>query len=275
MTILQLLGIAVLLIFLFFLGNLAAIGGYKKFSDVPQDVVTSTAMMVMFILMMICCAHPQGLLSLFQTLCNGIPGVSVIMDFGSLSEMWHQAPERGVEMFLDTMLVSFFMNLVGALFVLWDQNQKDIKNLFSTVTRVFLSLVAAVFITLVVVNIFIKATGVYKLVVNIVSGLIAAFTLPSLLNPILKVTLRQKIDGMIFFATLVALWDSWIVKKFRQAFMDALVYCIAAFAIEKIFGSIQGLVSLGTSLLAAFAPCVVMIFGIWMMLGAGLGRKKR
>ena len=273
MTPLQLLGVALLLLFLFFAGNLLAIGGYRDTVGISQDMVVSTCMMVMFIMMLISCANGGILLSLFQTLCNGIPGVSGLMDFGSLSEMWHQAPEKGVEMFLDTMLVSFFMNLTSMLFVLWDQNAKSYRHILGTMARVFLNLVAAVVVTVFVVNVFCKATGTYKLIVNIVSGLIAAFTLPAMLNPILKITVYQKLEGMVFFAALVALWDTQIVKQFRKAFKDAAIYCLGALALEQIFGSLQGIVQFGSALLASFAPCVIMLIGIWIMLKAGFSRR--
>ena len=56
-TPLQLLGVALLLLFLFFAGNLLAIGGYRDTVGISQDMVVSTCMMVMFIMMLISCAN--------------------------------------------------------------------------------------------------------------------------------------------------------------------------------------------------------------------------
>ncbi|MBQ8758350.1 MAG: hypothetical protein IJZ20_01510, partial [Clostridia bacterium] len=193
---------------------------------------------------------------------GGLPYISELADYGTLAAMYRSAPYVFAEEFCKvvflSVIIDIFKPLLGA--------GKRVK--FS-MTKVFVIIVTTILST-VILKTFVMKLGAYSAVVSFVGAVFSVFSVISTvgisMNLLMTFTGSQLTTGL--FAIVTITMDNPISKLIRNAFVKALFYLLAIFAIEKYCGSIfNGTITI-SNIVVAFMPAVIMIFGLIIVLSS-------
>lgn len=256
--------IAIVIIGILFLlaGMMSQVGVEGFFSNMGTNTACAFAYVVIFIMILMGCSSYSELYKLFSSVCGGIPYVSQILDHGSFAMVWKQSPLEGAQGFLDTVLVSFILDLLISFFGVFS-GKKGIRK-FQFVA-IFSSVILSLAVTLIIVNLLIKPSSAYKLATAILGAVISLISLGSI--PVAIITMMKKnfAPSIVAIAMLYGFFNTKIMKNFRGAFFKSLVITFGLLVFETYFGSLVNGLNILTMIISSFLPCIIMIVAIGIM----------
>lgn len=240
--------LAVLLIVAGFVGRF----GTNGFADVSENVAASLGLLVTYLILILSLSSYSQLAQFFDGISSGIPYLDKIADYGSLKKVFTEAPADAVICFLDTVILSVIIELASHLSVFKD-NFKG---------RLMVYLFTAVVVAIGSVLLFkaVKETSAYKWVTSTLGIAVSVIALGSV--PLSLIEQFGKHLNIKTFGALYLFAKSRVAGIFRSAVIKAGVYVLGIGLLEHYFGGIEQGVSVLTSLIAIFAPIVIMLIGL-------------
>ena len=230
----------------------------KKEIALTANLACTLSYTLLFCLVLIGCSSFSELYDVFAAICGGIPYVQDITDIGSYLALWSQEPLIGAANLMDTVLVSFILQLCTKLIVggkgkVRDAQPKD-RFAFCLVSVAF-----SLLITLLLVNVIIKPSAPYQFVMSILGGGISLITLGKITSDIINLFKKNAIPSIPFFILLYNFFRLPIMKEFLKAVATAIGFSIALGVVEWKFGSLAAVVNTFMSIFIALVPCAIMI----------------
>ncbi len=233
--------------------------GAAGWQEIDASVAAAVALLVTYAFLLLCFSSFDELAKGFEGICGGIPFVDKIADYGSLSACFRQAPAEAAKSFLDVVILSVIINVLSLLpLTSGSAVGKFMVRLF---TGIVMSLIA-----LFILNFVVKTSGPYQTVVSWLGGIIAVLSVGSIPLAIIALIRQRKAGGVALAAGILLFSGGRIMGILRSAVLQAIVYVIGIGLLEKYFGNLANGASQLAAIAVAFAPCVVLIIAIIIIL---------
>lgn len=131
--------------------------------------------------------------------------------------------------------------------------------------RLFTGIVMSL-IALFLLNFVVKTSGPYQMVVSWLGGIISVLSVGSIPLAIIALIRQRKAGGVAVAAGILLFSGGRIMGILRSAVLQAIVYVIGIGLLEKHFGSLANGASQLAAIIVAFAPCVILIIAIIIIL---------
>ena len=253
--------IGVLMLLAGFLGRLGTAG----LADVGANAASVLALLTIFSIILVSHSSFQELVPSMETFVDGIPFLKEISDFGSLQNVFRQAPLQGAMAFMDVVLLNVIIDAINLLPLTSGDILKG-NGKMPFLVAVFTGVVLA-FVALFLLNKVIKPTSVYQWIASIIGAIISLFSLGTIPSAVIAQFRRRAAMGTV---GAVAAWmmvsRTRVAGILRDAFFKALVFVFGLWLIEVRFGSLAAGVSNFVLLVTAFGPAVIIIIGLVILM---------
>ena len=266
----QVFGILMLVGIMSMLVGIIAHWGTDVSYGVTSNAAATIGLLFIFACVVISCSSAKDYLSIIGNLQNAIPYLDGIADYGSFSNLIKQDPLTFVLGFLDSVFLTAFIDFFSPFF-----SEKHTFDRSDTAGKARMFPVIAFLGTLLaLIGLFvlhlIKQSSLYVLIVTTVFTLImilTTFSFVGLTVSALRETVITSVAAfMIFFS------KGPLAVGLRNTVMKAFLLTIGILLIERCSGSLAMFASSIASAITAFAPIVLMIAGLWIMLASILKR---
>lgn len=264
MTVIFLIG--VLMLAAGFLGRL----GTNGLADVSRNVAGSFALIFTYAILVAAAGSMTELSGYLENFLGGVPFMSDIADYGSFRKLLSEARPMEIAVdFMDTVILSAVIEIV-MLLPLGQNNKKHFfSNRGNLMINLFVAFLAAIAGVLVLNNL-IKPSPAYQWIVSVIGGgiaLISVGTIPfHIAAAISKHAVEHTVESVGFVAIMIKFAKSKIVGILRSAILKAIVYVAGIWLLEKYFGTFENGLSQIASIFTAFAPVVIMLICIGLIL---------
>ena len=239
--------------------------GTEAITEIDANVAATMALLVTYVFLLLSFTSLSELVGVFEMICGGIPYVDKIADYGSLSKVFHEAPLEAAASFLDVVFLTVIIDLLSLLPL--TSGSAVGKFMVKVFTGIVLSMVS-----LIVLNYVVKGTGIYRFAVASVGACISLISVGTVPWMILSLIKGNKAAGAGLIAALYVFSRSKIVAIMRDAFLKAIIYVLGIYILEQKFGTIAAGMSWFSIVVVAFAPSVIMIVGIVIMIKCVFGK---
>ena len=253
--------IGVLMLMAGFLGRI----GTNGLMDVGPNAASVLALLTIFSAILLSHSSFDELFPSIETFVGGIPFLNEIGDYGSLHNVITQAPLEAAMSFMDVVLLAVIVNVISLLpLASGEAMGKNGKMRF--LVAVFTGVVVA-FVALFLLNHVIKPTSTYQWIASIIGSIISLIslgTLPAVLISLFRTNASKGLTGAVAVCMVFA--KTKVAGIFRDAFLKALVFVFGLWLIEEKAGSLAAGVSNFVLIVTAFAPVLIMIIGLVILL---------
>lgn len=259
-----------LFVVLFMIGVLMLVAGFlgrigtDGIEDVSANVASVLGLLFVFSLILLSHSSFSELVPMIETFVGGIPFLKEIADYGSLHNVITQAPLAAAMSFMDVVILSTIVDIIG----LFPSASGDALN-DKGKPRFFVAALTGVvlaFVALFLLNYVIKPSSTYRWIASIIGAVISLISLGTIIPAVISQFGAYTAKGAV---GVIALWTlfsrTWVAGVLRDAFFKALVFVLGLWLIEEQFSSLAAGVSQFALVITAFAPAVVMIIGIIIM----------
>lgn len=246
---------------LFILGLVMFVSGYimnvigktDNISDVGADAACALALLVIYGFVIVTVKSGS---EFAEAICGGIPFVDQIADFGNIKNAFSKAPVACIISFCDTVVLSALIGLLRKIFGVS-------RNFWRNISFYYLfTCIAAALIALVIFKTVVKQSSLYASIITtlgvFISGLSTFSTVVTLLNQ------RTALSFGVLFMTVFS--DNPVSKFIRKSLFDAIIYVMLILFIETFFGELNTGISAIVNLIVGFAPTIIMIIGLVILL---------
>lgn len=235
----------------------AAIAGTKSWD---AGVASAMALMVVFALLLISCGSFTGLGEAFGSINNSlnIPFFSQLTDYGTMRNLFQQAPMEAAAAFLDTVFLAAIINMLGLL----HPNSGDVAGQLAV--KILTAVVLAI-AGLVILNFVVKQSGPYQLLVGILGAVIALVSVGTVPLAVWSVIKQNSAAAVGIGASLIIFAQSRLGGCLRSAFFQALVYVGGVYVLEEKLPDVSAGLSQVSVVVAAFMPVIIMLIGLFIL----------
>lgn len=231
-------------------------------SNIGANAASSFALLVIFCFLLLNTNSFDDLIPIFEGICGGVPFVSGLTDFGSLQSFFTRAPLEAVLSFFDVVILSALIEVMQQLFSATGSYAR--KGAFAWI-NLFTGIISAL-LSLAILNYIIKTTPFYAAFASIIGTALSATSLSSIIVILISFFLRQKRSNNILYQSLLAFSKTSVGKVIVSSFLKAVLYVIGIWIMENFFPEIQTQVSSLIAIFTAFVPCLILLFGICLIL---------
>jgi len=245
-------------VFMILAGVLGRVGS-GTMAEIDSNVAATIGLMITYAFLLINFTSISELTKIFESICGGIPFISEITDYGSLTNVFHAAPLEAAVAFLDVVCLSTIINMLSLL----PHTSGSATGKF--MVRMFTGIILAL-ISLMLFNFIVKESEIYRYIVSSLGAVITMLSIGSIPLSLVSLITNRNTSGIGFLAILFIFSKSKVVGILRDSFFKAIVYVVGIYVLETEFGTIANSMSRFATVTVAFAPAVIMIIGMIIMI---------
>ncbi|MCF2681782.1 hypothetical protein [Faecalicatena contorta] len=249
-----------------FAAGLIGRSGTESLAEIDANVAATMAMLVVFSFLLLSFSSLSELAQIFSGICGGIPYLSDIADYGSLAAMFHTAPLKAAESFMDVVFMSAIINIISLLPLTSGSAVGKLG------VKIFTGMILGI-ISLIILNYVIKGSGPYQYITALIGAGIALIAVGSVPAAIISVLKKNESIGVGALATLLIFSKSKVVGILRDSFLKAIVFVWAIYFLEVKFGSLANFMSQMSALSVIAGPALIMIAGLVFLFYSVFGKK--
>lgn len=234
--------------------NTSELDPYKRKTDIFDIGADAASALALIVVYGIVIASVSNGLEFVQAICGGIPFIDAIADFGSIKNVFMKKTDLFVIEFCNVVVLSAIIDIIKKFFAVSALRRGSMQ-------RIFTSIISAL-IGLAVFNFSVKVSDTYSNIVTSIGAVVSGFSLFSATWMIFN---RKAIVATGF--TVVAIFaDNPISNFFRESLMKAVGYVLLILIIETFFGNFSSGLDVVINIAIAFAPVLIMLMGIAVMI---------
>ncbi len=235
----------------------AATAGTKSWD---AGVASAMALMVVFALLLIGSGSLAGLGEAFGAINNSlnIPFFSQLADYGTMRNLFQQAPLEAAAAFLDTVFLAAIINMLGLL----HPNSSDVAGQLAV--KILTAVVLAI-VGLVILNFVVKQSGPYQLLTGVLGAVIALISVGTVPLAVWSLIKQNSTAAVGIAAALLVFSQSRLGGCFRSALFQAVVYVGGVYVLEERMADVSAGLSQASLIITAFMPVIIMLIGIFIL----------
>ena len=233
--------------------------GTDGLAEIDANVASAFALIFTYALVFASFSSFSELVPVFDGICEGIPYVNKIAEYGSLKNLFAENPVSAASSFFDAVILSAMIDILSLL----PLTRGNATGKF--MVKVFTGIVLALF-SLFLLNYVVKETSAYKWVVSVIGCMISVVSIGTIPITIISLLKKNSMTGIGIVSVLLLFSQSKVVGILRDSFFKAIVYVFGIWMLEKHFGSVSDGLSQLSTLAVLFGPAFVMIIGVVLIL---------
>lgn len=239
------------------LGQAASAGNWEW----DAGVASAMGMMVVFALLLLSYSSFAGLTEAFGAINNSlnIPFLSDIGDYGSMRNLFHQAPMEAASSFLDTVFLAAIINLLGLL----HPNSGEAAQKLGV--KLFTAIVLAI-VGLIILNFVVKQSGPYQFLVGVLGAVISLVSVGTVPLAAWAMMKKNSLAGVGIAGALLLFSQSRLGGILRSAFFEAIVYVAGVYILDEKMATVSAGLSQFSIVVTAFMPVVIILIGIFILI---------
>ena len=232
----------------------AASAGQRQWD---ASVASAMALMVVFALLLLGCSSVSGLTEAFGAINNSlkIPFLSDLADYGTMRNLFSQAPLDAAAAFLDTVFLAAIINMLLLLY----PNSPDVSGL--AVVKILTAVVVAG-LALVILNYVVKQSGAYQFLIGALGAVIALVSVGTVPLAAWGLIKKNSLAAAGIAAALIVFSGSRLAGCLRSALFQAVVYVGGVYVMEEKLAQVSAGVSRFSVIITAFMPVIIMLVAI-------------